>query len=314
VSLGRPWCGVGGTVCLLLRWGCASEATGCQMRSCTRIHMCRGWRGLPARRAALEAGYRHIDCAAFYKNQAMVGEGLRGFLEGGRRGELFITSKIWNDEHRPALLRRAAGRPLAGLLRGFGRARRAAGRYRAGAAAGSIQARPVLKGAWVRGNCSCRTRSALIGKPRVRRCSFRVTELARTRQAVRREVHPRAGLRPPRPVPRALAGRAPARHVRGRRRGDRAGHLVRARRPAPDRQAPDRQAPTFAPCWLSDPWWTVRRGPARSGSPYRGALLHAPRVAKRLVPVPAALRAPARCAAHSVRSLCGNAPSTRDRL
>ncbi len=48
----------------------------------------------------------------------MVGEGLRGFLEGGRRGELFITSKIWNDEHRPALLRRGEGRPCAGRLSG----------------------------------------------------------------------------------------------------------------------------------------------------------------------------------------------------
>ena len=47
-----------------------------------------------------------------YKNQALVGEGLREFLGSGRRGELFITSKIWNDEHRPDALRRA----LCGLL------------------------------------------------------------------------------------------------------------------------------------------------------------------------------------------------------
>lgn len=59
-------------------------------------------------RAALEAGYRHIDCASLYKNQELVGEGLREFLADGGRGELFITSKIWNDEHRSALLRRAA--------------------------------------------------------------------------------------------------------------------------------------------------------------------------------------------------------------
>ena len=47
-----------------------------------------------------------------YKNQALVGEGLRECLGSGRRGELFITSKIWNDEHRPDALRRA----LCGLL------------------------------------------------------------------------------------------------------------------------------------------------------------------------------------------------------
>ena len=58
-------------------------------------------------RVALAAGYRHIDCAACYKNQALVGEGLRDFLGSGRRGELFITSKVWNDEHRPDALRRA---------------------------------------------------------------------------------------------------------------------------------------------------------------------------------------------------------------
>lgn len=62
---------------------------------------------IAAARAALAAGYRHIDCAACYKNQALVGEGLRDFLGSGRRGELFITSKIWNDEHRPDALRRA---------------------------------------------------------------------------------------------------------------------------------------------------------------------------------------------------------------
>ena len=62
---------------------------------------------IAAARAALAAGYRHIDCAAMYKNQALVGEGLREFLGSGRRDELFITSKIWNDEHRPGALRRA---------------------------------------------------------------------------------------------------------------------------------------------------------------------------------------------------------------
>lgn len=62
---------------------------------------------IDAARAALAAGYRHIDCASMYKNQALVGEGLREFLDSGRRGELFITSKIWNDEHRPDALRRA---------------------------------------------------------------------------------------------------------------------------------------------------------------------------------------------------------------
>ncbi|PRW21059.1 Alcohol dehydrogenase [NADP(+)] [Chlorella sorokiniana] len=66
-------------------------------------------------RKALELGYRHIDCAAFYANQKVIGEGLKDFLAQGKRGELFITSKIWNDEHRPADARASAERTIADL-------------------------------------------------------------------------------------------------------------------------------------------------------------------------------------------------------
>ena len=45
-------------------------------------------------RAALEAGYRHFDCASCYGNEDKVGAGLREFMTSGRRGELFITSKV----------------------------------------------------------------------------------------------------------------------------------------------------------------------------------------------------------------------------
>lgn len=38
-------------------------------------------------------------------NQKVIGEGMKEFLAQGKRGELFITSKIWNDEHRPADVR-----------------------------------------------------------------------------------------------------------------------------------------------------------------------------------------------------------------
>jgi len=107
----------------------------------------------------------------------------------------------------------------------------------------------------------------LIGKTRERGCSLRVMGLARARQAVCGEVHPRAGLRPPRPVPRALAGRAPARHLRGRRQGDRTGHLVRARRPAPDRQAPDCQAPAFVPMLAVGPLMDSAVRACRVGQP-----------------------------------------------
>lgn len=51
---------------------------------------------------ALRIGYRFIDCAACYENEALVGEVLGAALrEGLPREELFVMSKVWNDKHRP---------------------------------------------------------------------------------------------------------------------------------------------------------------------------------------------------------------------
>lgn len=59
---------------------------------------------------AIEIGYRHIDCAAIYNNEAEIGTALKECFERGlvKREELWITSKLWNDAHlsqdvRPAL-------------------------------------------------------------------------------------------------------------------------------------------------------------------------------------------------------------------
>ena len=51
---------------------------------------------------AVQAGYRHIDCAAIYGNEPEIGQALRGLLEQGivKREELWITSKLWNTAHR----------------------------------------------------------------------------------------------------------------------------------------------------------------------------------------------------------------------
>jgi diketogulonate reductase-like aldo/keto reductase len=45
---------------------------------------------------AIESGYRHIDTAATYKNEAGVGEGVH--ISGVHRKDLFITSKLWNSD------------------------------------------------------------------------------------------------------------------------------------------------------------------------------------------------------------------------
>lgn len=45
---------------------------------------------------ALQHGYRHIDTAAFYKNETNVGKALRD--SGLTREEVFITTKLWNDD------------------------------------------------------------------------------------------------------------------------------------------------------------------------------------------------------------------------
>jgi 2,5-diketo-D-gluconate reductase A len=49
----------------------------------------------PAVKAALDAGYRHIDTAAIYGNEEGVGEGISA--SGVARSDIFLTTKIWND-------------------------------------------------------------------------------------------------------------------------------------------------------------------------------------------------------------------------
>lgn len=46
--------------------------------------------------AALEAGYRHVDTAAAYENEDGVGRAIRG--SGLPRDEIFLTTKVWNDD------------------------------------------------------------------------------------------------------------------------------------------------------------------------------------------------------------------------
>lgn len=49
---------------------------------------------------AIAVGYRHIDCAAVYGNEHLIGQALRQVFDSGlKREDLWITSKLWNDKH-----------------------------------------------------------------------------------------------------------------------------------------------------------------------------------------------------------------------
>jgi aldehyde reductase len=52
---------------------------------------------------ALEAGFRHFDCAERYRNEREVGEALQAGLAAGgiAREDIFVTTKLWNSNHRP---------------------------------------------------------------------------------------------------------------------------------------------------------------------------------------------------------------------
>lgn len=58
---------------------------------------------------ALEAGFRHLDCAERYCNERRVGDALRIGLAGDNisRDEVFVTTKLWNTNHRPERVRPA---------------------------------------------------------------------------------------------------------------------------------------------------------------------------------------------------------------
>ena len=58
---------------------------------------------ISATKDALEAGFRHFDCAERYRNEREVGEALQAGLAAGgiAREEIFVTTKLWNTNHRP---------------------------------------------------------------------------------------------------------------------------------------------------------------------------------------------------------------------
>jgi diketogulonate reductase-like aldo/keto reductase len=91
----------------------------------TKIHLAHGSGELPAvgfgtlipdpvatrlaTRAALETGFRHLDCAERYRNEAAVGDAIQDAFKAGtlERKDLFVTTKLWNSNHRPERVKAA---------------------------------------------------------------------------------------------------------------------------------------------------------------------------------------------------------------
>lgn len=66
--------------------------------------------------ALAQAGYRHVDCASIYENQAEIGAALEGLWgQAVKREQVFITSKLWNTDYRPERVERACRQTLAEL-------------------------------------------------------------------------------------------------------------------------------------------------------------------------------------------------------
>jgi diketogulonate reductase-like aldo/keto reductase len=62
-----------------------------------------------ATQIALEVGFRHLDCAERYRNEDAVGDALQAAFKAGtvRREDVFVTTKVWNTNHRPERIKPA---------------------------------------------------------------------------------------------------------------------------------------------------------------------------------------------------------------
>jgi len=67
--------------------------------------------------AALDAGYKHIDCAWMYQNEKEVGAAIKKKLDDKtiKREDLFVTTKLWNTFHQPADVKDAFMKSLTDL-------------------------------------------------------------------------------------------------------------------------------------------------------------------------------------------------------
>jgi alcohol dehydrogenase (NADP+) len=68
-------------------------------------------------KVALEVGFRHLDCAELYLTEDVVGSAMQEAFEAGtvKREELFVATKLWNNNHRPERVRPALEASLGRL-------------------------------------------------------------------------------------------------------------------------------------------------------------------------------------------------------
>ena len=62
-----------------------------------------------ASKIALEVGFRHLDCAERYRNEEAVGDAMQAAFSAGivRREDVFVSTKLWNTNHRPERVKSA---------------------------------------------------------------------------------------------------------------------------------------------------------------------------------------------------------------
>jgi aldehyde reductase len=73
--------------------------------------------GYTSTKIALENGYRHIDTAYFYENEAEIGKAVNEIIAAGevKRDEVFVVTKLWNIHHDPKHVEMACRRSLKNL-------------------------------------------------------------------------------------------------------------------------------------------------------------------------------------------------------